>query len=181
MPATRRGAARVTDRLTSRDRQLAGWFKREGFLRPLLTVAALREANIKPQTAAALLSKETTDGSNVFGCDHGACGDAPPYCRQNVTEHRARRLRDSDLSNGVGPTQLTFEGYVDRARRAGGEWKPYVNMLTGFRIFRELFEAEGDSIWGAAKRYNGGGEYANDLVRRRGAYERKLRSAGFEV
>ena len=172
MPAIRRGASRVTDRLTTRDRQLAAWLKREGFLRPLLTVAALRNANIKPQTAAALLSKETANGSNIFGCDHGPCGDGPPYCRQNVTERRAKRLRASDFSNGVGPTQLTFEGYVDRARRAGGEWKPYVNMVTGFRIFRELFEAEGNSIWGAAKRYNGRAEYANDFVGRREAYER---------
>jgi hypothetical protein len=180
MPATRR-TARVTDRLTTRDRQLAAWFKREGFVRPLLTVAALRKANIKPQTAAALLSKETGNGSNIFGCDHGPCGDAPPYCRQNVTERRAKRLRGSRLRNGVGPTQLTFEGYVDRARRAGGEWKPYVNMATGFGIFRELFEAEGDSIWAAAKRYNGRAEYANEFVARRKAYERKLRTAGFEV
>jgi hypothetical protein len=176
-----RRTARVTDSLTSRDRELAAWFKREGFLRPLLTVAALRQGNIKPQTAAALLSKETGNGSNIFGADHGPCGDAPPYCRQNVTERRAKRLRESEFSNGVGPTQLTFKGYVDRARRAGGEWKPYVNMAAGFTIFRELFDSERNSIWGAAKRYNGRAEYANDFVKRRDAYERKLRNAGFQV
>jgi hypothetical protein len=136
MPGTMSRKASVTGRLTKRDRELGAWFKGGGFLRPLLTVAALREANIRPQTAAALLSKETGNGSNIFGCDHGACGDAPPFCRHNVTERRAKRLRQSGFSNGVGPTQLTFKGYVDRARRAGGEWKPYANMVTGFRIFR---------------------------------------------
>jgi hypothetical protein len=95
----------VTDSLTKRDRQLAAWFRREGFLRPLLTVAALRKANVMPQTVAALLSKETGNGSNIFGCDRGPCGDAPPYCRQNVTERRARRsVRANSALASVRPS-----------------------------------------------------------------------------
>lgn len=171
----------VTSNLSERDRKLAQWFRREGFQHPYLTVAAFRKARIKPQTACALLSKETGNGANIFGCDHGSCGDQPPYCRQNVTETRAKRLYASSYSNGVGPTQLTFKGYVRRARDAGGEWRPYVNMLTGFRIFRELWQDEDKSIWGAAKRYNGAAEYANDFVALRKAYTVKLRRAGFDV
>jgi hypothetical protein len=168
----------VTSRLSKRDRQLADWFRRQGFLRPYLTVAALRKADIKPQTAAALLNKETGNGKNIFGCDHGA---GRGFCHQNVTEARVRQLRASGLANGIGPTQLTWPGYVDRANRAGGVWKPFVNMVVGFSIFGELFVDEGRSIWGAAKRYNGADAYATDFVRRRQGYELKLRSAGFAV
>jgi hypothetical protein len=167
----------VTYQLSKRDRKLADWFRREGFLRPYLTVAALRKADIKPQTAAALLNKETGNGKNVFGCDHGA-GRA--FCHQNVTEARVKQLRLSGLANGIGPTQLTWPGYVDRADSAGGSWKPYVNMVVGFSIFRELVDARG-SIWRAARGYNGAAEYATDFVQRRNAYELKLRSAGFAV
>src|SRR5687767_2170768 len=104
----------VTSSLSRRDRELAEWFKAAGFARPVLTVAALRKADIKPQTAAALLWKESGGGRNVFGHDHGPSGDHPPYSGHNVTERRAKLLRASRFSNGVGPTQLTFKGYIDR-------------------------------------------------------------------
>lgn len=180
-------ARTVVSTLGKRDRELAAWFQREGFERPYLTVAALRKADIKPQTAAALLLKESGGGNNVFGHDWEAKlgraranEDRPPYNGHNVTEARARKLRGSTYSNGVGPTQLTFKGYIDRARKAGGEWKPYVNMLIGFRIFRELFNTHGSLVL-AATRYNGAEAYGYDFVRVRAEQERKLRARGFHV
>lgn len=177
----------VVDRLDEHDRKLARWFGRQGFKTPFLMVAALRKAQIRPQSAAALLEKESAKGRNIFGCDHGSVGDRPPYCRHTVTEQRAKRLRASQFSNGVGPTQLTFKGYVDRARERGGEWRPYVNMWTGFDVFRQCV-ADAGTIRGGAARYNGGPNpnaqaraYGKDFVEKRQAWERKLHGAGFKV
>jgi hypothetical protein len=177
----------VTAGLSKRDRELARWFSQQGFKNPYLTVAALRKAKIKPQSAAALLEKESGKGRNIFGCDYGSCGDKPPYCNQNVTETRARRLRASEFANGVGPTQLTFKGFVDTARKRGGEWKPYYNMWTGFDVFQDCVSQAG-TIQGGAARYNGGPNpnaqaqaYGRDFVAKRDKWERELHKAGFKV
>lgn len=171
----------VTSKLSRRDRQLAEWFRRNGFKHPYLTVAALRRANIKPQTAAALLKKESGKGRNIFGCD---LGPGRQFCHQNVTEARVRKLlanvRAGQASNGVGPTQLTWPGYIERAQRAGGAHRPYVNMVTGFSIFRENVD-RGGSLWAGAKLYNGAAEYADDFVTERGRWASRLRLAGFRV
>jgi hypothetical protein len=53
-------------------------------------------------------------------------------------------------------------------------------MVTGFRIFRELFESEGSSI-GGGQALQRSAEYANDFVMRRDAYERKLRDARLQT
>lgn len=178
----------VTDSLSTRDRQLAAYFGRQGFENPFLMVAALRKADIKPQTAAALLRKETGNGKNIFGCDHGPHGDSPPYCRQNVTETRARKLFASRFSNGVGPTQLTSKSFVREARNLGGEWKPYFNMLVGFRLIGRLIDEHG--VEHGAARYNGGdssqgqqngARYGREFKAIRQEEADKLRRAGFDV
>ena len=180
-------AKSVTSKLSKRDRQLGRFFQKHGFKNPFLMVAAFRKADIKPQTAAALLEKESGKGQNIFGCDHGSHGPTPPYCNQKVTEARARKLRSSQYSNGVGPTQLTFKGYVDKARKRGGEWRPYVNMWTGFEIVGNNIRACGSVQEGAAQ-YNGGPTpnaqaqaYGRDFAQKREQWEGKLERAGFNV
>jgi hypothetical protein len=177
----------VTASLTTRDRQLAVWMGEQGIQHPFLTVAALRKADVKPQTALALLSKETGNGRNVFGCDWGAT-DGPPYCNQNVTEARYRKLRALGKPNGVGPTQLTSFFLCDRADKRGGCWRPYPNMRTGFEHLGALIREHG--IEHGAARYNGGdsdqGErngaaYGREYAEWRERWSRKLRAAGFRV
>ncbi len=181
----------VTDSLTTRDRQLAAWISSQGIQHPFLTVAAFRDDSVdaKPQTALALLSKETGNGRNVFGCDWGK-HDGPPYCGQNVTEARYRKLRALGKANGVGPVQLTSFFLCDRADHAGGCWLPYPNMLVGFGHLAQLIRAHGFEA--GANRYNGGdssqGEaagaaagYGREFVAFRQEWERKLVAAGFKV
>lgn len=186
----------VTDRLTPRDRQLAGWFKAHGFAHPFLTVAALRVARIKPQTAAAQLTIESGGGRNVFGCDYGdAHPGAPPYCGDAVTAGRLLALLRSSYSNGVGPTQLTFKGYLDQTADPGDPrvlsgvsraWaaRPFLNMVKGFSILRGNAKREG-SLSQGARAYNGSGPaaeaYAAKFMRLRGEYRNSLRRAGFKV
>lgn len=167
--------------LSHRDAELARWMGRQGVLRPFLTVEALRRERIKPQTALAMLEKESALGRNIFGCDHGVSGAHPPYCGHAVTEARARALFDSPFANGVGPCQLTHkEGYVRPARKMGGEWRPYINMRVGFAGFRRLVERTG-SIFEAAHAYNGSTVYASDFVVKRRKWEDRLVAAGFHV
>jgi hypothetical protein len=182
-------ARSVVDTLSPRDRQLAAWFKKQGFERPYLTVAALRKADIKPQTAAALLAKESGGGNNIFGCDWGPRATAP-WCNQPVTLTRYKALRRSGKPNGVGPTQLTSFGFCDEADRLGGCHLPYPNMLVGFGLVGRLIREHG--IRNGANRYNGGdslegqrnGEaagYGKDFAARRAMYAARLRNAGFKV
>lgn len=181
--------------LSPRARELARWFKRRGFRRPYLTVAALKTARIKPQTAAALLTKESGKGKNVFGCDFGPAGGRVPYCGDDVTAARLVALLVSRFSNGVGPTQLTFKGFLDQRvdpgdprvlTGVGKAWaaRPFLNMVKGFSILRGNAKREG-SLREGARAYNGSGPaaeaYADDFMQHRAAYERSLKAVGFRV
>lgn len=185
----------VTDRLSARDRQLAAFLGSDHrdlptIQHPLLTVAALRHraADVKPQTACALLTQESGGGRNVFGCDWGRQGGRPPWCGEAVTEARYRALRRLGKPNGVGPCQLTSFGFCDVADRRGGCWRPYPNMVTGFEVVGGLIRAHG--VERGAARYNGGdspeGErngaaYGREFAEWRESWERALLRAGFRV
>jgi hypothetical protein len=180
----------VTAGLSRRDRQLARALGELGISRPLLTVAAMRQTDVKPQTAYALLMKESGGGRNVFGCDHGKQGGRPPWCGENVTEARYRALRQLGKPNGVGRCQLTSFGFLDEADRVGGAWKDFPNMLVGFGLIGRLIREHG--VEAGANRYNGGdsseGErngaaagYGREFLQHRAHAERELRRNGFQV
>jgi hypothetical protein len=180
----------VTASLSKRDRQLARALGELGITRPVLTVAAMRETDVKPQTAYALLMKETSGGRNIFGCDFGRTGGAAPFCHEHVTEARYRSLRALGKPNGVGRCQLTSFGFLDEADRKGGAWKDFPNMLVGFGLIGRLIREHG--VEAGANRYNGGdsslGErngadagYGREFVQHRDHAQRVLRGSGFEV
>lgn len=149
------------------------WLRKRSYAYPWRTARAVNKTGINPAVAAVLLTKETGGGRNVFGCDHGP-GRA--FCHERVTKEKVSLLLRSGLANGVGPTQLTFRPFVEAANRRGGAHRPYINMLVGFGIFKEYLN-EG-SLWQAAKRYNGGTDYANDFSKRYDGAHRSLRGAG---
>lgn len=149
------------------------WLRKRRFAYPIRTLRAVRKSKLDPALAAVLLLKESGGGRNVFGCDHGR-GRA--FCHEKVTREKVMRLLEADMANGVGPTQLTWPPYVVQANKAGGAWRPQVNMVVGFTIFKELLREEG-SVWGAAKRYNGASEYADDFVERLRGVRRSLKGA----
>jgi hypothetical protein len=165
----------VTKDLTPHERRVARRLKQEGFQHPFLMVAAAKQANIQPATAAALIAMETGDGSMIFGCDHGP-GKA--FCHEKVTKTKVQALLASPLANGVGASQLTFKPFVQEADAAGGAHRYYPNVLTGFRILRRNFEASGNSLRTAYRMYNGSGpdaeEYADTAMAKRTEYQGKL-------
>jgi soluble lytic murein transglycosylase-like protein len=82
---------------------------------------------------------------------------------------------------GVGPLQLTWYEFQDRADARGGAWKPYINMDVGFEHLGQLIKSTGD-LDQAVARYNGTGAAANDYARqvlqRAGKIHKRLADCG---
>jgi hypothetical protein len=119
---------------------------------------ATRDANIPYYVGCAFLQQETGGGQNVFGHDPTVFAGAGTVTRAKYLAYKEVRERTGQMQ-GVGPMQLTWYTYQDRADRLGGAWKPYPNMLVGFRHLAELHRATG-SWTAAAHEYNGGGAAA---------------------
>lgn len=109
----------------------------------------------------ALLENES-GGRNIFGDDPG--GNAlpriwydEPVTRYRYTIYKVRRNLGM-TPNGVGPTQLTSTGLQKEAEKAGGCWKPYYNMIVGFKFLHELQTEHGRE--GGFQAYNGSGPAA---------------------
>lgn len=140
-------------------------------------VAALasRAANLPFHTACALLRLET-GGRNVFGGDQGPRPDvfahAPGAVPILVTPERFLQLfnvvvLEGDVSNGVGPCQITYAGAKHpTGQRDGGyfremfarglkPWDPYDNMLFGFEMLAKQLRVFPD-LKTAGAHYNGG-------------------------
>ena len=120
---------------------------------------ATRAADIPFYVGCAFLLQETDGGRNVFGHDPTVFAGAGRVTRAKYLAYKHTRQRTGEMQ-GVGPMQLTWSTYQDRADRLGGAWKPYPNMLVGFRHLAALHHATG--TWTrAAHDYNGGGAMAD--------------------
>jgi hypothetical protein len=120
---------------------------------------ATRDAGIPYYVGCAFLLQETGGGRNVFGSDPTVFAGAGEVTRSKYLAYKEVRRRTGEVQ-GVGPMQLTWPTYQDRADRLGGAWKPYANMLVGFRHLAALHRASG-SWTAAAHEYNGGGPAAD--------------------
>lgn len=106
-----------------------------------------------------MLILETSGGRNVFGHDRTPCADDRlPYRKGGpVTEavYKAYRAQRGECGmQGVGPSQLTWHAYQDRADAQGGCWLPEVNCRIGFGILAEYLT--GGTARDAFSRYNTG-------------------------
>jgi murein DD-endopeptidase MepM/ murein hydrolase activator NlpD len=137
------------------------------------------KAGLSLQAACALVEQESA-GKNIFGCDHGATGDAPPYCRQPVTRERVQRLIASPHMNGIGLTQLTWWEFVNQAEAMGGAHIARYQCRVGFALLASYFDKYGEPDgWGA---YNAGAAnrasvratYSASCMRRRDAWRTRL-------
>lgn len=152
-----------------RDAKSVRRLRRAGFVYPVRTVWAARKAGISIASAAALLEKESYRGKNVFGHDVVA----NPVKGGAVTKRRYaayKRYRKAGKGmQGVGPCQLTWYEFQDRADALGGCWRPAINMLVGFQLLRQLVRDKGLQQGAAA--YNGQGAaaqaYGRDFVEKK--------------
>lgn len=135
---------------TQRDYELARRADHAGANYSTRIILECRAHDVNISDGFALVAQES-EFQNIFGCDHGK-GRA--FCHMNVTKARVAALLASGLENGVGPTQLTSEGYVREANRDGGAHRTSVNIATGIAILGRLQKKHGRMKGFGA--YNGG-------------------------
>jgi cell wall-associated NlpC family hydrolase len=144
--------------------QLENAMKQGGIVDPAATLSAAREVMLALPFACALLEQESGGGHNVFGHDNVR----NPIKGGGVTKSRYadyKKFRDLGLgANGVGPTQLTWPGYQDRADALGGCWNYGVNLRVGFSVLRANIRQSGAyrGFWN----YNGSEAYAKQVMPR---------------
>ena len=130
---------------------------------------AIVKASIRldmPVNVVAALVERETGGGNVYGNDVGGVfgrpsSSTPPSYTKTVTEANyrefMRRIRAGELSNGVGPLQLTWKPYHYNAEAEGLKlWLAEDNIYFGAREFLRLIRANGGSIIAAATLYRWG-------------------------
>lgn len=152
-------------------------------LRAAEVVEAGALAGLPLAAAATLLQKESGGGKNIYGHDrvktggfYTKGGDVTPENYALYKEHRK-----ANGAQGVGPCQLTYPPFQDRADAAGGCWDWRVNALVGFEILADLVVLHG--VRGGFRRYNGAGpaaeRYADDALKKFAVWRTRLRpSAG---
>lgn len=146
---------------------------------------ACREAGVPFYVACALFEKES-GGRNVYGHDVGGALSGFPL---EVNEHNFAVFRwlvvvKGQISNGVGPSQITYAGSLKGGKRDGGyfremeaagldPWDVHDNMLKGLQILRGHF-AHSSSWRDAGTAYNGHSSYGIDLEKRIAGWRKVL-------
>lgn len=148
-----------------------------GVLRATEVVEIAGAAQLDLAAAATLLMKESGGGRNVWGHDNVAAGGN--YVKGAVVTQEAyaryKAARAVNGAQGVGPTQLTWPGFQDRADARGGTWDWRVNCAVGFEILADAISRLG--LRGGFKAYNGGDAYAADAMARYAVWNAALRTA----
>ena len=158
--------------------------KRNGIRNPYLAWRAAKTAKIPFWVMCAFLIQESGGGSNIYGHDVDSSGNPRPFWGHGeVTEANyaaykkerdlgvTERNRFPDLGirmQGVGPMQLTWYEFQDRADALGGCWDKYTNMLVGAQVLKAHYESsERKSEIGrwryAAYKYNGKQSYVDSI------------------
>lgn len=139
-----------------------------GIKRPAEVVELAALAGLELAAAATLLEKESGGGNNIYGHDAVSTGGfyvkGGPVTKSNYLKYKEHRAQLG--AQGVGPTQLTFPGFQDRADARGGchDWR--VNTSVGFEILSGGITAHG--VRSGFRAYNGSGpaaeKYATDAM-----------------
>lgn len=148
--------------------------------------AASRRAGV-PLSVAAALAEVESGGRNVFGNDRGGVFSRPgrpdvPVTPERVAELR-RRVAAGETSNGIGPAQITWPPFFDRADAAGLDLAdPEDNLTLGLTILAE--HARGDlspagleragTLYNAGTLAGGVTDYGRRLARAAAAWEERL-------
>lgn len=143
--------------------------KRAGIVNPLWTIRAAKAAGISVALACAFLEQESGGGNNVWGHDptifvggydsrhHYNWG--PKVTKAAYLTYRAQRgSHGQGGMQGVGPMQLTWYSYQDKADALGGCWTPLANMTVGFQYAASNIRKYGK--FAGIRAYNGSGPAA---------------------
>lgn len=170
---------------TPRDIWLARRAKWAGAHYALRIVLEARRAGIPISLGFALIEKES-NFRNVYGHDPVrsvrprrpgmtdlAAKLTPvqggPVTKVNYQVYKQRRQRGLGMQ-GVGPAQLTWHEYQDRADQRGGCWIPKHNIAVGFDVVAAHMRQSDGGVREAVRKYNGSGKaaenYAQDVMQR---------------
>ena len=152
--------------------------RRIGMKMPVRSLLACRKAGLPVALGCSVLTQETGGGVNEYGHDPTIFVGAGTVTQTNYHAYLALRNR-TKKAQGVGPVQLTYPGYQDAADRAGGCWRPLINMQIGFGVLADHIRRDGLTAGVAA--YNGSGPaataYANAVIGRAAEYAKALHLA----
>jgi hypothetical protein len=161
-----------------RSAHVAAGMGMDGSLRLLMEA---RSAGITQSLALALRQQETGiegDG-NVFGHDRGKpfAGAGRVTKAKYLEYRRVRGSHGQGGMQGVGPLQLTYYTFQDRADALGGCWLPKHNYRVGFEDLAHLIRMDGTRRGLAV--YNGGTvrpnfDYADSVLRHQRFWHEKL-------
>jgi len=141
---------------TSRDQSLAETANRHGANYSLRIILEARRSGIPISLGFALIEQES-NFRNVFGHDPTIFAGAGTVTLAKYREYK--RQRGHTRMQGVGPAQLTWWEFQDRADRLGGCHIPRWNIRVAFDLLAKLIEEHGEIV--SIARYNGSGAAAN--------------------
>ncbi len=144
--------------------------KGHGIKHPYVTMEEARLADIPYYVLCAYLIQESSGGMNVFGHDDSIYRGAGSVTK---AKYLAYKIERDELvprrMQGVGPMQLTWWEFQDRADAYGGCWKPRYNIRVGAELLAKYHE---EHTWhDVARLYNAGsleGDRGQDYARRNG-------------
>ncbi len=129
------------------------------------TIAAVcRDVGIPFFAACALFEKES-GGRNVYGNDAGGALSGFPklVTEDNYAVFEWLVFTKGMWSNGVGPSQLTYKGFLTDMKAKGlRPWDVAENMTYGLTLLWGYRQTTG-SWMDAGRLYNGATEYGVDL------------------
>jgi hypothetical protein len=131
-------------------------------------------AGLELAAAATLLEKESGGGLNVFGHDNVETGGfyvkGGEVTEEAYEKYKAHRAQLG--AQGVGPTQLTWPAFQDRADALGGCFQWDVNASVGFGILAGYIRSKG--VHDGFLAYNGAEAYATDAVEKLAVWRSRL-------
>ncbi len=181
------GGAPKPPSLTKRQRMLIRKLQRVSvsgtkIVNPRLTVIVASRTHMPITLGCALLTQESCGGYNVWGADptifiRGYDAKHKRYWGRRLPCNSSRQVtKDGYLAykrqrgptgrggmQGVGPMQLTYYTFQDKADARGGAWRPLPNMIVGFQAI--VGDMRKSGLTQALINYNGASSYAVSVER----------------
>lgn len=159
-----------------------------------IALAVAAEVGLPPAVALALLDMES-EGVNFYGADKGGYFAQRPkklVTSENFAEFWQAVVVDGAKSNGVGPTQITYNGRIVHGKRVGSFFvdaktqgldlaDPADNMRYGFRKIKAYLTKYPKDLIKVGRLYNGKDSYGITFKRVVGEWERRLSAATEEA
>lgn len=154
-----------------RDQELAHKAKAHGADYSLRIVLEARRADIPVSLGFAVVEQES-GFQNVFGHDPTIFVGAGKVTKAKYRDYKAMRGTPGKRMQGVGPCQLTYWTFQDRADALGGCWVARHNIRVAFQHLGDLLRQYG-SMSKALAVYNAGNwksaqgrRYAEQVLKR---------------